>query len=100
MRKSECFKRLLSFRARTAEAARWMLTKEKFGYQQSIKYLNDNFDYDNEMNIFSSLSHIGSDDSVFPKSLWYTLRTKYNGHRSDKVNDTYLILLEFPSLYE
>lgn len=76
---------LLIFRARTAEAARWMLTKEKFGYQQSIKNLYDNFDYDNEMNIFSSLSQIGSENSVFPKSLWYSLKTKNNGLNSNKV---------------
>lgn len=62
-----------------------MLTKEEFGYQQSIKNLNDNFDYDNEMNIFSSLSTIGSDDSLFPKSLWYSLRSKYNGLNSNQV---------------
>lgn len=61
-----------------------MLTKEKFGFQQSNKNMNDNYEF-NGMNIFSSLSFIGSEDSVFPKSLWYSLRTKNTGLNSNMV---------------
>lgn len=73
------------FRARTAETARWMLTKEKFGYQQSFNILNDNYDSDNEMNLFRSLSYIGSEDSVFPKSMFYSWSSKFSGLNRNKV---------------
>lgn len=87
------------FRARTAEAAKWMLTKEKFGYQQSTKNLNDNFEF-NGMDTFSSLYYIGSEDSVFPKSLSYTLKTKTSGLNRNMVICVFeLVTIKFQVFY-
>ncbi|KAG6446639.1 hypothetical protein O3G_MSEX004534 [Manduca sexta] len=65
--------------ARAAESAKWMLTKEKFGYQHSMKKFFDGFDQESEQGIFAVLSHTGSEDSLAPKHLRYSVRSKQSG---------------------
>nr|AXY55008.1 vitellogenin [Maruca vitrata] len=65
--------------ARAAQAAKWMLTKEDFGQQYSNKYLNNFSDDESELDILSSFAQIGSEDSLFPKSLRYSIKTKAGG---------------------
>lgn len=70
---------IIVFRARTAQAAKWMLTKQDYGKQYSSKYLNDYNDDESELGILSAFSYIGSKDSVFPKNLKYSIKTNSNG---------------------
>lgn len=69
----------MEFRSRSAQNAKWMLEKNNFGYQYSFKLLNDGFDMKNDLEIFSALSHIGSDDSLIPKFLKYYVKSKNAG---------------------
>ncbi|CAH2060949.1 unnamed protein product, partial [Iphiclides podalirius] len=65
--------------ARTAQAAKDMLTKEKFGNQYSTKFFDEYYDDENENTILNILSHIGSEDSLLPKYLKYSLKNKASG---------------------
>nr|BAD91195.1 vitellogenin [Saturnia japonica] len=65
--------------SRSAQMAKWMLQKENYGYQYSFKLFSDGYDMEDELEIFNSLSHIGSDDSLAPKYLKYSVKTKNTG---------------------
>nr|ALN38805.1 vitellogenin [Cadra cautella] len=62
--------------ARTANAARWMLSKEDLGVQYSGKILQDSLNDEYELGIMSALTYTGSRDSLFPNFLKYSLRSK------------------------
>lgn len=56
-----------------------MLTKEKFGQQYSTKHFDEYYDDENENAIISILSHIGSEDSLLPKYLKYSVKNNAGG---------------------
>ncbi|XP_014366052.2 vitellogenin [Papilio machaon] len=65
--------------ARTAQAAKDMLTKEEFGKQDSAKYFDENHDEDSENTILSVISQIGSRDNLWPKQFSYVMKNKAGG---------------------
>ncbi|XP_028160656.1 vitellogenin-like [Ostrinia furnacalis] len=65
--------------ARTAQVAKWMVTKQNYGKQYSSKYLNDFSDMESELSILRAYTQIGSEDSLLPKDIRYTLKTKAGG---------------------
>lgn len=56
-----------------------MLTKQDYGIQYSNKYLNEHSDLETEISMLSAFYHMGSDDSLFPKSLRYSIKSKAEG---------------------
>ncbi|XP_060807429.1 vitellogenin [Amyelois transitella] len=62
--------------ARTANAAKWMLSKEDLGVQYSGKILQDSYSDEYEQGILSALSYTGSRDSLFPNFFKYSIRSK------------------------
>lgn len=65
--------------SRTAQTVRWMVTEEEFGQQHSAKILEDSYDKEYELGIMSALTYINSHESLFPKYLRYSLRSKSSG---------------------
>ncbi|RVE48729.1 hypothetical protein evm_006623 [Chilo suppressalis] len=65
--------------ARTAQSAKWMVTKQEYGQQYSNKYLNDYEDRHHELGFMTALSYTGSEDSFWPKSLKYSFKSKVDG---------------------
>lgn len=83
---------MVHFSTRTAEAARWILTKEKFGVQYSVKNLKDSFDNEYEEDVLTSLAHIASDDSFFPKLVRWSVRSKNDGFNGQNMVCLFMIL--------
>nr|BAB32642.2 vitellogenin [Bombyx mandarina] len=61
--------------SRTAQAARYLVTNEEFGYQHSFKFIDDSYDEDNDIGTFV-ISHIGSEDSLLPKDFKIVTNSK------------------------
>ncbi|XP_068624776.1 vitellogenin-like [Battus philenor] len=65
--------------ARTAQAAKDMLTKEEFGVQNSAGKVDENYDSENGNTILSFVAQIGSADNLFPKYISYAQKNKAGG---------------------
>ncbi|KAJ2940977.1 hypothetical protein O0L34_g13103 [Tuta absoluta] len=70
--------------AATAEAARPMLTKEKFGWQFAYNRFNEKYDNMFDLGLKGDLAMIGSKDSILPKYLRYSWKNHAN--RRDSIS--------------
>ncbi|CAG9796078.1 unnamed protein product [Diatraea saccharalis] len=62
--------------ARTAQSAKWMVTKQEYGNHYSGKFLNDYNDKTHEFGYMTAFSYTGSEDSFWPKSFKYSVKNK------------------------
>lgn len=71
-----------------------MVTKQEYGKQYSSKYLNDFTDMETELGILSAYTQIGSEDSLFPKDIKYTIKSKTQGWNVGNTVSTYILINE------
>jgi hypothetical protein len=56
-----------------------MVSKQKYGKQYSHKYVNDYDDDEQDFDVMTAFSYIGSKDSLLPKHMKYSIKSKSQG---------------------